>query len=259
MDGLHFRSSSWDQNTTWIFYHKSKVNLFTMKRHCLAVILFIEQMDDLQYQLSLKSEKVPTENNCEYLTKDPVERENLTTLLTQEQERAQELSEQCSFFKSTVEQLKNAKQALENEAKKLRQESDGLRVSIEELDKRLAETEQRWKSSEERLHEEREKCKKLEIDSQTFKSIDCGVCKDLQKQLNEMKQVSGVVEKQLEGERVKNEEFVKEIEQHKKNEFRARDITESIHSEVELQKSKKEKDELLEEFAEERKAHETLR
>ncbi|XP_068683876.1 centromere-associated protein E-like isoform X2 [Montipora foliosa] len=218
-----------------------------------------EKMDDLQYQLSLKSEKVPTENNCEYLTKDPVERENLTTLLTQEQERAQELSEQCSFFKSTVEQLKNAKQAIENEAKKLRQESDGLRVSIEELDKRLAETEQRWKSSEERLHEEREKCKKLEIDSQTFKSVDCGVCKDLQKQLNEMKQVSGVVEKQLEGERVKNEEFAKEIEQHKKNEFRARDITESIHSEVELQKSKKEKDELLEEFAEERKAHETLR
>lgn len=218
---------------------------------------FNDQIDELEYQLSLKSEKLATENNCEY--NEQVEREDLDSLLTQEQERTQKLIEQCRVYNHTMEKLKSEKEALENETKELRKKSDELHVSIEDLKKQPADSEQRLKSSEELLHDEKEACEKLEKESQTLETIDCSVCKDLEKQSTEFKQVGEATEKQLKKELARNEELLKELEHYKTNETHTKGNTECVRFEAELQKIKNQKEELVKELVEERRVHETLR
>lgn len=219
---------------------------------------FIDQIDDLEYQISLKSEKLSTENSCEH--HEQCEREDLDSLLTQEQERTQKLSEQCRVYHCTTENLKSEKVALENERNELRKKCDELHVNIVDLNKRLADSEQRLKSSEERLHKDKEVCEKLEKESQTLETIDCSVYKDLEKQSTELKQVGEAIEKQLKKERERNEELVKELEHLKTNKSLTNSNTECVQFEEELQKIKNQKEEeLVKELREERRLHETLR
>ncbi|XP_067024413.1 uncharacterized protein [Acropora muricata] len=216
-----------------------------------------EKIDDLEYQLSLKSEKLSTENSCEH--HEQCESEDLDSLLTQEQERTQKLSEQCRVYHCTTENLKSEKVALENERNELRKKCDELHVNMVDLNKRLADSEQRLKSSEERLHEDKV-CEKLEKDSQTLETIDCSVYKDLEKQSTELKEVGEAIEKQLKKERERNEELVKELEHLKTNKSLINSNTECVQFEEELQKIKNQKEEeLVKELREERRLHETLR
>jgi len=217
-----------------------------------------EKIDGLEYQLSLKSGKLSTENSCEH--HEQCEREELDSLLTQEQERTQKLSEQCRVYHCTTENLKSEKVALENERNELRKKCDELHVNIVDLNKRLADSEQRLKSSEERVHEDKEVCEKLEKESQTLETIDCSVYKDLEKQSTELKQVSEAIEKQLKKERERNEELVKELEHLKTNKSLTKASTECVQFEEELQKIKNQKEEeLVKELREERRLHEMLR
>lgn len=218
---------------------------------------FDDQIDNLEYQLSLKSEKLSTENNCQH--HEQCERDDLGSLLTQEQERTQKLSEQCRIYHCTTENLKGEKVALENERNELRKKCDELHVNMVDLNERLADSEQRLKSSEERLREEKELCEKLEKESQTLETIDFSVCRDLEKQSTELKQVGEAIEKQLKKERERNEELVTELARIKTKKSYTKGHSECVQFEEEFQKIKNQKEELLKEFSEERRLHETLR
>ena len=221
-------------------------------------LLFL-QMDDLQHQLNHRSEESSTESNHEVTNNDHNEHDELASQLVQEKERAREIAEECSALNSSLEQLENVKQDLETETQNLRLEAEELREKVSDLDRQLVETGEACIVSEHRLQEERERCKKLLKELEENKLIDCGTCKDLEKRLIESKQVSDTAEEQLEEERAKYKVLLKELEQYKSNDCLTRDRTGSVPLEMEVQKAKKEGEELVKELTEERKAHETLR
>ena len=214
-------------------------------------------MDDLQHQLNLGSEESATESNHELTRKDQNEHDELASQFDQEKGRAQEIFEECSALKSSLEQLENAKQALETEKQDLRLEAEELREKVCALDRQLEKSGEACKVSEQRLQEEQGKCEKLLKELEEYKLKGCKTCKDLEKRL--IKQVSDAAEEQLKGERAKYKGLLKELEQYKSNNSLTRDRTGSVPLEMELQMVKKESEELVKELSEERKSHETLR
>ena len=223
-----------------------------------CALLFL-QMDDLQHQLSHRSEQSPTESNHELTSKDQNEHDELASQLAQEKEHAREIAEECSALKSSLQQLENAKQVLDTETQNLRLEAEELREKASDLDRQLVESGEVCKVSEQRLQEEQERCEKLVKELEEYKLNDCSTCKDLEKRLIESKQVSDAAEEQLEGERAKYKGLLKELEQYKSNDCVTRERSGSVPLEMEVQKAKKESEELVKELTEERKAHETLR
>ena len=217
---------------------------------------FFLQIDDLQQQLNQRVEQLATEGDHEITAQVQGEQDDFASLLAQEKQRAQEITEECSLLKSAVKQLENAKHDLENETQKIRQEADELREKIDDLDERLMESEKARKFSEQRLQEEQEKYDKL---IKEYNSNDCRARKDLEALLAESNQVSVAAEKQLEEERAKFRDLTKELAEHKSNDLRPGDRDNTVPLEAELQKVKTESEELVKDLAEERKAHESLR
>ena len=172
------------------------------------------QTENLQDELNRALE---TNDSSSRKTNDEMDkqtgRDNLASLLAVEKERAQAITEQCNFLKSSLETLSKRNEVLDNETKNAKREVEELQERIKVLESQLVESKQACDMSQEQLQEEREKCEKL----------------------------------------------VKDVNEYKSNECRSKDTSGSVSFEVELQKSKKQCDELGKELAEEKKSNETLR
>lgn len=83
--------------------------------------------------------------------------------------------------------------------------------------------------------------------------------KVLESQLVESKQACDMSKEQLQEERETCEKLVQDLIEYKSNECRSKDTSGNVSFEVELQKAKKQRDELVKELAEEKKSNETLR
>ncbi|KAJ7371492.1 hypothetical protein OS493_025393 [Desmophyllum pertusum] len=151
-------------------------------------------------------------------------------------------SEEESSNGQKVEEIEHDTLRVEKQrAKEFAEECNSLKCSLETLSNRNDVLEDEAKSMQREVTELQQRIKGLES------------------QLIESKQACEVSKEQLVTEKEKCEGLVKELNEHKSTECRAKELPASFSFEVELQKVKRESEELVKELAEERKANETLR
>ena len=126
-------------------------------------------------------------------------------------------------------------------AEVLTEECNNLKSLLETLSKRNEVLDDEVKNTKKEVEELQERIKVLES------------------QLVESKQDCDLSKEQLQEEREKSGKLVKALDEYKSNESRAKDTSGNVSFEVELQKAKKQCDELSKELAEEKKSNETLR
>ena len=139
------------------------------------------------------------------------------------------------------ENLASLLSAEKERVEEITKEWNSLKCSLEKLENRKDILENEATNTQKELQELRERMK------------------DLESQLLDSKQTCEVSKDQLKEERGKCQKIVKEFNEYKSNQCRSKDSSGNVSFEVELQKAKKQSEELVKELTEEKKLNETLR
>lgn len=155
---------------------------------------------------------------------------------------SREMNDESAIDKQTGRDGSASLLAAEKErAQVLTEECNNLKSLLETLSKRNEVLDDETKSTKREVEELQERIKVLES------------------QLVESKQDCDLSREQLQEEREKCKKLAKDLDEYKSNEYRAKDPSGNVSFEVEVQKAKKQSDELVKELAEEKKSNETLR
>ena len=184
--------------------------LYIFLRNFQFVPLFL-QTEHLQNELNRAletNEHSSRQMNDEATADEQTGRDNLASLLTEEKERAQALTEECNSLKSSLETLSKRNEVLDSEATNTKRKVEELQERIRVLESQLVESKQDCDMSKEQLQGERERCEKLVKDLNEYKSNEC-----------RSKDTSGSVSFEVELQKAKKqcEELGKELAEEKKS------------------------------------------
>lgn len=165
----------------------------------------MKQLENVSQDVNKKllSEEQALDQQNEKKTDDDM----LASKLRAEQERAQEVADECNTLRLSLENVQNRNEILKSEAEETKQEVEKQRQEIESLELQLVESKQAYDLCKEKLEEQREKCEKLVKDLNEMRTSE-----------SLSKEPSGSLASELELQKAKNEseELFKELGEEKK-------------------------------------------
>ena len=166
----------------------------------------MKQLENVSQDVNKKllSEEQVLDQQYEKTTDDDM----LASKLRAEQERVQEVADECNALRVSLENVQNRNEIFKSEAKETKQEVEKQRQEIESLELQLVDSNQAYDLCKEQLEEQREKCEKLVKDLNEMRTSE-----------SLSKEPSGSLASELELQKAKNEseELFKELGEEKKS------------------------------------------